>query len=126
MAEFEEDDDYRRRVEGALDPNSGIAGPGPDLPAAPAPAAAPSPYSSKDRDRIVQGWANSGTQFGNNRQGIEQYLGSLGASGQGWRVDRDDKVFDPNGRVYDWIGDVGTDRARKRTGYTTDSRYAAV
>jgi hypothetical protein len=99
--------------------------------ASPSPSAspsttAPSGFNSQVRDRVVQGWANSGTQFANTRQGIEQYLASLGSAGQGWRVDRDDKVYDPGGRVYDWIGDVGTDRATKRTGYTTDSRYASV
>lgn len=91
-------------------------------PAVPPPTSAP--FTSQTRDRIVQGWRDS--TMAPTRQGIEQYLASLGPDGQGWRVDRDDKVYDPSGRVYDWIGDVNTPGAQRRTGYTTDARYADV
>lgn len=87
------------------------------------PAKTPS-FTPQQRDTVVQGWLKS--DFGATTQGIRDYLGSLGDAGAGWRMERDDKVYDPEGRVYDWIGDVNTDRARKRSGYTTDTRYANV
>ena len=85
---------------------------------------ATSPFTPQQRDSVVQGWLKS--SYGANTQGIKDYLGSLGAAGAGWTVLDDDKVRDPNQRVYDWIGDVNTDRAQKRSGYTTDTRYANV
>jgi hypothetical protein len=104
------------------DPNN-PSGNYPPAPSAP-PAAPSNPFNPQTRDRVVRGWTSS--SYNPNRQGIEQYLQSLGADGQGWRVDRDDKVYDPSGRVYDWIGNVNTANAQKRTGYTTDSRYSHI
>lgn len=85
----------------------------------PAPA-----YSPQIRDQVVQGWESSA--FPATRQGIQQYLSSLGSRGAGWTITNDDKVRDPNGRIFDWIGNVNTAGAQKRSGYTTDSRYADV
>jgi len=89
-----------------------------------APTKATPTFSPQQRDSVVQGWLKS--SYGANRQGIEQYLGSLGDSASGWRVDREDKVYDPSGRSYDWIHNVGTAGAKKRSGYTTDPRYSNV
>jgi hypothetical protein len=74
-------------------------------------------FTSKQRDQVVSGWTKS--TYAPTRQGIEQYLASIGGLGSGWTIVS-------GGRVYDWIGNVSTADAKRRSGYTTDSRYAHV
>jgi hypothetical protein len=119
--------DPRLRVLDQFTPSPGIAGgtdPNARAVTTPSPTFAPQPYSPQQRDKIVQGWTAS--PFAQTRQGIEQYLSSLGNEGAGWSLRSDDKVLDPGGRTFDWIGNVNTPQAQKRTGYTTDARYANV
>jgi hypothetical protein len=121
------EEELRRRAEQSAQGYSGPPATGQPAPApAPAPAATPYAYTPQERDRIVQGWAKSGNAYTNDRAGVQGYLSSLGDAGKGWKIERDDKVYDPKGRIFDWIGKVGTSAAQKRTGYTTDSRYASV
>lgn len=100
---------------GAPDPSSSTP-----PPLTPAP---PPKFTPQMRDQTVKGWETS--SFSPDRAGIEQYLGTLG-EGHGWTVLDNDKVKDPGGRTYDWIGNSGTAQAQKRSGYTTDPRYADV
>jgi hypothetical protein len=73
-------------------------------------------------DRIAAGWRDSA--YDPTGEGIQQYLSSVGAPG--WNFDGKQTVTAPNGRKFDWIGNVGQPTAQKRTGFTTDARYAAV
>lgn len=116
-----DDDPYRTRVLEELDGpvgSGGIAGPSDGFPA---PAAAP--QGTYNRDKFVQGWRDS--PFAATEQGFRDYLGQS-EFGAGINYSGGDKFTDPTGRMFDVIGDYGTAGARKRTGYTTDKRYADV
>lgn len=76
-----------------------------------------------NRDKFVQGWRDS--SFAATPDAFKQYA-AQSQYGAGVQIISPDKFRDADGRVYDIIGNVGTDRAQKRTGYTTDSRYANV
>jgi hypothetical protein len=92
--------------------------------AAPAASSGGSGFTSKQRDQVVSGWTKS--TYAPTRQGIQQYLTSIGGLGSGWTIVSGDKVRDPNGRVYDWIGNVNAADAARRSGYTTDPRFAHI
>lgn len=119
LDDFYDDDLYRTRVRSELDPG-GIAGPSDG--GFPAPAAK-KPAGVYDRDKFVTGWRDS--SFAPTEQGFRDYLGSS-QYGSGISYSGGDKFTDPSGRVFDIIGNVGTAQAQKRTGYTTDKRYADV
>jgi hypothetical protein len=116
-----DDDPYRTRVLEELDGpvgSGGIAGPNDGFPA---PAA--KPQGSYNRDKFVQGWRDS--PFAATEQGFRDYMGQS-EFGAGINYGGGDKFTDPTGRMFDVIGDYGTAGAKKRTGYTTDKRYADV
>lgn len=120
MALDEFEDDYRKRVKDEFE-TGGIAGPMDG--GFPAPAASPKPTGTYDRDKFVTGWRDS--SFAPTEQGFRDYLGQS-QFGAGVQYTGGDKFTDPTGRMFDVIGDFGTGGAKKRTGYTTDKRFADV
>lgn len=98
--------------------NQGIAAP------APAPAQQVA-WSPKLRDSFVSSWRDSGLPA--TTEALRQFVAQQG-QGHFQMINEGgkDKVRDSQGRVYDLIGNVGTAQAQKRTGLTTDKRYASV
>jgi hypothetical protein len=125
-----DDDPYRTRVLEELDGpvgSGGIAGPNdggfPGYDGSGINPRYKTQTGTYNRDKFVQGWRDS--PFAATEQGFRDYLGQS-EFGAGINYSGGDKFTDPTGRMFDVIGDYGTAGAKKRTGYTTDKRYADV
>jgi hypothetical protein len=114
---YNDEDAYRQRIMDDLNPSGGIVGPEYPSPTATAPT------KTYDRDKLVTGWRDS--PYGADETGLKSYLAESPYSA-GVQYSGGDKITGADGRIFDLIGNVGTSAAQKRTGYTTDKRYASV
>lgn len=86
------------------------------------PAPTQAPAGAWNEREFLSNWVKSG---GNTTTQLQKFMNDNPQWSTGAKMVGRDKITDPFGRYFDVIGDVDTDRARARTGYTTDSRYSS-
>lgn len=112
FGDFDQDDDYRKRVIGGLDPNSGIAGPNDG--GFPSPAAS-APQGGYDLEKFRKSWYGQGDV--NNIQG---WLDKNRDFTSGVTL-RNEKAYDPSGRfIADLVGNYSGGDPKNRTAIFLD------